>query len=206
MRPPTGELPEDFEYLRDALLLCADQDLGNPAKRDDLVDSFNGTDIGVLALAHHEIVRKEDLAAISQWYYESPLPNRSGSFAGACFRLLLVMDYLYEQSKEPFSSQRLQLLSRNRKPNWDHLPEKLAFLKDPAIKYGKYQFDDERYDFVESMTAEQREELVAVRAALGKEESLYKLLDDWFDEYSITDHEEAALIYFMFGVLDAADL
>ncbi|MBP87789.1 MAG: hypothetical protein CMJ64_13880 [Planctomycetaceae bacterium] len=76
---------------------------------------------------------------------------------------------------------------------------------EPAFKYGCYQFADDVFDFLDHATEGQLNELTNV-AKRVLENKHYSDVSKFLDKYPITDHEEAAALYFLFGVLDHASL
>lgn len=85
------------------------------------------------------------------------------------------------------------------------LPTELHYLIGPAEKFGRYQFDDQIAEFLSSATESERNELVAVaeRFRLNRHDHEFHA---FLDQYPITDHEESACLYFLFGVMDAAGI
>lgn len=73
------------------------------------------------------------------------------------------------------------------------------------MQYGRYQFDDEIDSFLQTATENDLNVLaqIAERVQLNKHQ---ELIDDFLDEYAITEYSESAKLYFMFGVIDAADV
>lgn len=90
-------------------------------------------------------------------------------------------------------------------PILEQLPNDLEYLIKPAMKYGRYQFDDDIFKFLDRATAEQMEELASVAERVLLQED-YPRVMAFLDEHPITESEEAARLYFLFGVLDFADL
>ncbi len=85
-----------------------------------------------------------------------------------------------------------------------YLPEQLEYLIEPALKYGRYQFDNEVADFLDRATEDDLESLARVAARITKEDG--ELIGRFLDEYEITDYEESAKLHFLFGLIDAADV
>lgn len=85
------------------------------------------------------------------------------------------------------------------------LPPEIAYLAKPAIKYGRYQFDDDIANFLTSASKEEFDELKRI-ADKCKRGGHYVIVNKWLDEHNITQYEEAARLYFLFGVLDAAGI
>jgi hypothetical protein len=78
--------------------------------------------------------------------------------------------------------------------DWTKLPAELRYLAGPAEVYGPLQFDDPIYDFLRHrMTAEERDELRALSRRFGQD---WEAINRWLDEYPMTIHPEARLVYF----------
>ena len=88
---------------------------------------------------------------------------------------------------------------------FDHLPGELSYLIEPAQKYGIHQFDDDVDAFLSNATDSDLADLFSV-AATVKANGHYEAVNTWLDEFEITDSNDAANLYFLFGLLDAADL
>ncbi|WP_442506022.1 hypothetical protein SH528x_004842 [Novipirellula sp. SH528] len=85
------------------------------------------------------------------------------------------------------------------------LPDELSYLTQPALEYGRFQFDDHIFDFLESATPRQLDELAAVAERVRINDH-YPDVNRFLDKHPITDQEQSACLYFLFLVLDYADL
>ena len=85
------------------------------------------------------------------------------------------------------------------------LPDELSYLVKPALEYGRFQFDEHIFNFLDSATSEQMDELASVAERVRLNDH-YPAVNRFLDRYPITDHEQASCLYFLFGVLDYADL
>ena len=85
------------------------------------------------------------------------------------------------------------------------LPAELAYLKDPAMNYGRYQFEEHIFDFLETITEEEESELREVAAAYVENDH-ESLVNRFLDEFNMTEHPRAAELYFLFLVIDLGDL
>ena len=80
------------------------------------------------------------------------------------------------------------------KLDWSKLPSSLRYLAGPAEVYGSLQFDDRIYEFLqERMTADEQAELRALSQRYGQDS---EAIDRWLDEFRMTKHPEARLVYF----------
>jgi len=77
--------------------------------------------------------------------------------------------------------------------NWSKLPDSLAYLVGPATKYGKLQFDDPIYNFLQNITPDEKVELQELRKRMSED---YDAIERFLNEFPITEHTEAARVYF----------
>ena len=92
-----------------------------------------------------------------------------------------------------------------RSGSFANLPHELDYLVEPAMKYGVHQFEGDVFSFVQNATESDMEELARV-AELVRLNHHEDLIGRFLDEYPITDFAESANLYFLFGVIDAADV
>jgi hypothetical protein len=85
------------------------------------------------------------------------------------------------------------------------LPDDLSYLAEPALEYGRFQFDEHIFDFLESATPKQMEELASVAERVRINDH-YPAVNRFLDKHPITEHEQTACLYFLFLVLDYAEL
>jgi hypothetical protein len=86
-----------------------------------------------------------------------------------------------------------------------NLPADLAYLAEPAMRYGCYQFDDDIFAFLDRATDNEMSELalIAERVRINNQNSF---INRFFDQFDIADYEESACLYFLFAVMDYAGL
>lgn len=85
-------------------------------------------------------------------------------------------------------------MGRKKALDWSKLPVNLRYLAVPAEKYGRYQFDNRILDYLESeMSEEEKVELIAIRKKMAED---FEQISSWLDNYDITIHREASLVYF----------
>lgn len=85
------------------------------------------------------------------------------------------------------------------------LPDELSYLVEPALEYGRFQFDEHIFSFLDSATPEQMDELASIAERVRLNDH-YPAVNRFLDQYPVTDYEQASCLYFLFGVLDYADL
>ena len=78
--------------------------------------------------------------------------------------------------------------------DWNKLPPELRYLAASAEVYGSLQFDDPVYDFLQHRMTPQ--EQVELKALSQKYECDGDAIDQWLDQYPMTIHAEARLVYF----------
>ena len=88
---------------------------------------------------------------------------------------------------------------------FEKLPPDLQYLIGPAEKFGGYQFDDQIAEFLDRATETEMEELAAI-AERFRLNGHSQEFDAFLDQFPITDHEESARLYFLFGLIDAAGI
>ncbi len=78
--------------------------------------------------------------------------------------------------------------------DWSKLPSSLRYLAGPAERFGRLQFDDPIFEFLqEQMTVDEQAELSALSRRYEQDS---QAINHWLDEFSMTEHREAALVYF----------
>jgi hypothetical protein len=95
------------------------------------------------------------------------------------------------------SSQGIGVLSQ--------LPDDLSYLIAPALKYGRFHPDVQMIQFLGRATSDELEELAMI-ADRVLANNHYPAVICFLDQYPIDVYQEAANLYFLFGVLDYADL
>lgn len=86
---------------------------------------------------------------------------------------------------------------------YEKLPLSLQYLIGPAENYGRYQFGEQVVEFLDAATAEDMAKLAEV-AEQYRNNGHAPILDEFLDQYPITDYEESSRLYFLLGVIDAA--
>ena len=85
------------------------------------------------------------------------------------------------------------------------LPPDLHYLIAPALKYGRHQFDEQIFAFLDRATAAEKDELRRTAERHGRRNDA-AAVNAFLDEYPIDEYEDAARLYFLFGVMDHAGL
>ena len=98
-----------------------------------------------------------------------------------------------------------QSLMPERSGSFAYLPAELEYLIEPAMTYGVLQFDDDVDRFLERATEEDLESLARVAECIHLNHH-DDLIGSFLDDYPITEYSESANLYFLLGVIDAADV
>ncbi len=85
------------------------------------------------------------------------------------------------------------------------LPPELAYLAEPAQRYGIHRFDKDIDLFLARAGDAELSELAAVAERVRLNGDFSKV-NTWLDGFEIDQHEEVANLYFLFGLLEAADI
>jgi len=83
--------------------------------------------------------------------------------------------------------------------DWSKLPPSLQYFAGPAEVYGRLQFEDRIYEFLEERMA--ADEQAGLRALNRRYKQDSEAIDRWLDTFSMTDHPEARLVYFTVSLL-----
>ena len=88
---------------------------------------------------------------------------------------------------------------------YEKLPKDLKYLAAHAEEYGRHQYDEQIGEFLDRATENDMAQLAEV-AERYRANDHATLLGKFLDQYPITDHDESARLYFLFGVIDAAGI
>ncbi len=83
--------------------------------------------------------------------------------------------------------------------DWTKRPADLRYLAGPVTRYGAFQFDNRILDFLENqMTEAERGELRELGRLMARD---WDAIRAWLDAHPMTEHREAALVYFTLHML-----
>jgi hypothetical protein len=149
-----------------------------------------------LRALYAEIRAKGHGPAINRWH-----DAQSGE--GAClpettfpvYGLLCLFAQLGDLGVPPFDDGAVRPMEAPPEElDWEKLPDPLRYLAVPAERYGRLQFDDPIYEFLqERMTPVEQSELRALNRRYKQD---WDAINHWLDEYRMTEHPEARLVYF----------
>jgi hypothetical protein len=81
------------------------------------------------------------------------------------------------------------------------LPPELAYLAEPAMRYGVHQFDSQMDDFLRSASKAEMADLSRLAKKVLSNYH-YPLVLAWLKTHEMTEYEEAANLYFLFGLME----
>ncbi len=172
----------------------------------EYAETLSPDDIEPLRQLHAEISAKGHRPVIIDWHNgqrgEGTCPRET---TWPVYGLLCLFDQLGRLGVPPFSDDCHEEEQTEETLDWSKLPSSLRYLAAPAETYGRLQFDDPIDEFLqERMTDEQLAELRVLNRRIDEDE---KAICRWLDEFRMTEHPEARLVYFTGHLLGrAADL
>jgi hypothetical protein len=168
-------------------------------KCEAFVDSMSADELAELAEIYHEMERREDALPISRWIKEK-VDDGLTCERKQMTNLFALFYGLAVQGIAPFSSQRVGYTEVAKPLDWSKLPKDLNYLEAPAKKYGVYQFADHVEAFWRRATPGEVAELEELNKRTLRDSDKITL---FLRQFRITEHREAALVYFLIGLLDA---
>jgi hypothetical protein len=195
-------LPSELHYIipladlhgTDARVAHFDRALGRHVQYGE---RLSAEDIEPLRQLYAEIRTKGHGGLINDWH-------QSHSGKGTCppettwpiYGLLCLFAQLGKLGIAPFNDGIVGPQERKTAEalDWNKLPPPLRYLAGPAEVYGGLQFEDRICEFLqERMTAEEQAELRALNQRYTKD---WEAINGWLDEFRMTKHSEARLVYF----------
>lgn len=163
-----------------------------------LIDRLTQYDLDQLSAIYCEIERREDVYALSQWMDEKADDGLAQSRHQV--KMLFALFYgLAAKGIQPFSSRRVEWTRVDKPLDWRIIPEELRYLAEPARRYGQFQFSDQIDEFLDAMTPQQLAELQEVRKRVNRD---LEKINCFLGKVSLSEHREAALVYFLIALLD----
>ena len=201
---PKPLLPKKWSYLDDALARFAwiDEHLNQESR--ERICNLSEDELSRLADVYEVIADKCDATEISDWIQSFPARERYGTVVRRVFILFIVFLILGDRDISPFDSYQVQYDPTEPPSDWSKLPPRLAYLGEPADKYGVYQSEDSVERFLKHATFEDMQSLTMLRdRILDAEDS--NLIFEWMADRQLTE-PEVAKVAFLIELLEAADL
>jgi hypothetical protein len=165
-------------------------------------ETLSEDDIEPLRHLYCEIRDKGHGPMINEWHeVNSRLGKCPAETTWPIFGILSLFAQLAELGIAPFNDRTVGPRRRNtiETLDWGKLPDSLRYLAGPAEIYGTLQFDDPIYEFLQQrMTPWERTELQALNHRSAQD---CDAINRWLDDFPMTEHREAALVYFTFTLL-----
>ena len=164
-------------------------------------ETLSENDLAPLRDLYVEIRDKGHAAQINNWHHgHSGKKTCPSETTWPVYGLLCLFEQLAEIGVAPFTDRTVGVQEPPQPPlDWIKLPPHLRYLAGPAEVYGAIQFENKIYKFLkERMTPDERDELRALRQRYAQDGDA---IDQWLDEFSMSVHREAALVYFTGNLL-----
>lgn len=190
--------PHPFPYLIPVAAKYGKNDVQVRHLQEKIIDALEAHELSELAAVYRELERREDSYPLSRWIDEKCDDAIHGDRRKAMM-LVFLFEGLARRGIEPFARRTAGYIEKHVVLNWAKLPPELAYLAEPAEKYGKHQFHEQIVAFLERMTEEEYEELRLVNSRTINDSDK---IDAFLDRYRLSEHKEAALVYFLIGLLD----
>lgn len=182
-----------FPYLARFAKTYGKDDVQIKHLQEEIIRALSKKDLDNLAQAYQQIVDHKDQRAISKWINDK-VEDGLTKERRETLLLLFLLSGLSRQGIVPFCLESVFPEKDEEKLEWQKLPEDLRYLTSPAERYSVIQFDDDIDEFADSMDERARAELQAIAPIVDRDE---KKIDAFLDEYRMTEHREANLVYFL---------
>jgi hypothetical protein len=198
-------LPPELHYIiplaelhgSDARVSYYDQRLGRHVKH---AEKLSADAVDSLRKLYTEIRAKDHGPVINRWHHSHSCKRTCPpETTWPIYGLLCLFNQLGELGIVPFNDGAVRPMEFREELDWSKLPDSLRYLAGPAEVYGAYQFEGKILDYLHShMTADERAELQALSRQYGQDS---EAINRWLDEYPMTEHPEAGLVYFTGSLL-----
>ena len=157
-----------------------------------LVNRLTPDQIKEIEKVYLQIAEKGDMWALSKWI------NEHGGSNTHEFQLFSLFSALARKGIHPFSTREVEFTLPPERLDWSKLPPELAYLRKPAMKYGVYQFHEDRDRLREEMTQEIMAELIALARRIRAPGELERI-SQW--QVAAGDVREQTLVGWMVDVV-----
>ncbi len=203
-------LPTEFHYIiplaerhgSQARVVEFDHKLGRHVTH---AEKIGPDEIEELRTLYCEIRERNHGEPINRWHHEQGRKKEKTcptETTWLVYGLLCLFKQLSDIGVEPFTDGTVRPMEFRAELDWSKLPPALRDLSGSAEVYGAYQFDDRIWDFLENMTEDERVELRALDERMSRD---WDAIERWLDDYRMTEHREAALVYFTAHLLALAN-
>jgi hypothetical protein len=199
MRISPEHLPAELRYIiplaerhgSEARVAHYDHRLGRHVQYGETLSS---EDIESLRQLYAEIRAKGHSSRINSWHRSQSGETCPSETTFPVFGLLCLFAQLGKLGVAPFNDGTVGPQKAVEELDWTKLPASLRYLAGPAEVYGALQFEGRIYEFLQDrMTTDERAELEALNQRYSQDGDA---IDRWLDQYPMTGHPEARLVYF----------
>jgi hypothetical protein len=219
------ELPDRLKYLEPVLrkftLPHPDAVIDDAEERADDLDTDA---LQELAAAYREIVRRDDVHALSAWAKadearfhrqweewcklnddreargEARLPGDQSPAVERGLQLFYMFDRLAKRKLPPFATREVVYSPPPVVLDWTKLPVGLRYVSEPAMKYRLLWNHDNRARFRRRLTAADHDELEAL-AKRVRSTCDFDRLSEWLRQHPHREHPETYLVMTLAEVL-----
>lgn len=161
-------------------------------------ETMSEGDVEQLRQLYEEICSKDHSGAINSWYQNQTGEVRTcpSETTWPIYGLMCLFGQLGSRGIAPFDNGAVAPAERKSVAalDWSKLPVPLRYLAEPAETYGSLQFDDPIYEFLQDrMTPAEQ---VQLRELSQRYDQDWDAINSWLDEFPMTEHREAGLVYF----------
>lgn len=198
----------EFDYLREVAqkygMFYSGKDL------DEFSAQLTQEQKKELGAAYEEIDKRQDAYRLSRWIHGCKFEDKRPGFHELRFaqqlgQLFVVFDQLAGREMAPFASRRVAFIEKYQKPVWSNVPDELKYLIDVAQTYAGSLSEADMRSVVDRAT-DADIEILARTAERVRARGDYPVFLNWLKHWPLDKHEEAKIIYSLFGVLDHAGL
>lgn len=210
---PLAELPARYDYIRDVVRKYVPYGRTGGSEWERHGPTLSPEQFNEIAEVYGRMARQGDAAGLSAWIAEQEPLFQEGWQAWSALddveqaggpaappeppkhppprKLFQLFEILARKGSEPFKSRLVSYCPPAVVPDWSRLPPGLEYLREPAIKWGRYQYDAERARLDRRITVEEIEELRALSKRMRPDR---QRIGDWIRG---NDTPEASLVFWM---------
>ena len=160
--------------------------------------TFKQADIDLLTDVYWRIRDNDDVGPLTDWLVDAPDHEKDKPPYRNVRLLFKLFDVLSRMEVPPFTRCLSLHVSSSRKPNWDRLPPRFAYLIEPANKLGDLRDPMQIESFAHLMSPQERSELQALGQRIVQE---MDEIDAWINRHSLCEYPESAALHFMLSAL-----
>jgi len=211
------DFPNQLDYVREVARKYASYRNSDPERWERTIRALQPEELKEITDVYREMARRNHAEVLSEWIVEQQLlltrrkerweELKKAEEAGGPTappepqsiplgeQLFDLFGFLASQHVKPFADRHVRY--SEPRPDWNRFPAELEWLREPAMKWGVYQFDEQRDELDRRITPEEVEELRQI-AKRVREPAERQRIDSWMRG---NDSPEAAMVMWMRAVL-----